>query len=201
MKHLLYILCISILISCSSNQKRPLLGDSEFQRTINAEFKDASTSPLKAKDLKNFTTLDFFDIDSTFIVTATLKRTPETSFFNMKTTTDRLTEERVFGVLSFELKGKPFTLKVYQGKELMKKEEYKDYLFLPFLDHTNGESTYGGGRYLDLRIPETDTIVLDFNSAYNPYCAYNDKYSCPIPPRENYLDLEVTAGVKAFKKD
>jgi uncharacterized protein (DUF1684 family) len=71
-------------------------------------------------------------------------------------------------------------------------------LFLPFLDNTNGDTTYGGGRYIDLRIPEGDTIEIDFNKAYNPYCAYNSRYSCPIVPRENYLDTNIEAGVKKF---
>ena len=100
--------------------------------------------------------------------------------WKMKTTTDRVSDERVYGVLSFELNGKAFELNVYQGKELMNSEKYKDYLFLPFLDNTNGEGSYSGGRYIDLRIPEGDTMIIDFNTAYNPYCAYNELFSCPI---------------------
>ena len=70
-------------------------------------------------------------------------------------------------------------------------------LFLHFTDKTNGSETYGGGRFLDLRIPEGNTLVLDFNKAYNPYCAYNNGYSCPIPPKENKLKVAVRAGVMA----
>ena len=76
-----------------------------------------------------------------------------------------------------------------------------NYLFLPFLDGTNGEGSYAGGRYIDLRIPEGDRMEIDFNSAYNPYCDYNEKYSCPIVPRANYLPIQIVAGVKAYKKD
>jgi uncharacterized protein (DUF1684 family) len=89
---------------------------------------------------------------------------------------------------------------VYQGEEALQKEDGSNYLFLPFMDDTNGSSTYAGGRYIDLTIPEGDTLQIDFNSAYNPYCAYNENYSCPIVPRENYIATEVEAGVKAFKK-
>jgi len=78
---------------------------------------------------------------------------------------------------------------------------WEDYLFLPFLDDTNGNTTYGGGRYVDLRIPKNDTITIDFNTAYSPYCAYNENYSCPIVPRENYLDIKVKAGVMSFESD
>ena len=81
----------------------------------------------------------------------------------------------------------------------MENPDYFDYLFLPFLDLTNGKTTYSGGRYIDLRIPEGDTIIIDFNKAFNPYCAYSHHYSCPVVPSENYLDFEVRAGVKKFK--
>ena len=79
----------------------------------------------------------------------------------------------------------------------MKQLEYKDYLFLPFTDLTNGTVTYGGGRYIGLRIPKSgNKIIIDFNQAYNPFCAYSGNYSCPIVPEENNLDVQVKAGVK-----
>ena len=190
---------LSVLSSCAQ-EKKPVLVETEWQKEMNANFKDASESPLKEKDLRHFTGLEFFPFDSTCVVKAKLKRTPDSKWFKMKTTTSRVSKERVYGVLEFELKGKTFTLNVYQGKELMKEEGYEDYLFLPFLDDTNGEESYGGGRYIDCRIPEADTIEIDFNKAYNPYCAYNENYSFPIVPRENYLAIEVKAGVKVFKK-
>ena len=90
-------------------------------------------------------------------------------------------------------------MNVYQNQELIKQEGFENYLFLPFSDETNGIESYGGGRYIDLRIPESNKLIIDFNSAYNPYCAYNDKYSCPIVPRENYLRTRIEAGVKKFK--
>ena len=75
---------------------------------------------------------------------------------------------------------------------------YKDHYFLPFKDNTNGGESYGGGRYIDLIIEDLKSEVqVNFNVAYNPYCAYNDKYSCPIVPSENYIDIEINAGVKA----
>ncbi|WP_425076938.1 DUF1684 domain-containing protein [Psychroserpens sp. S379A] len=199
MKYVISLLILVLLLSCN-DEKQPILGDTDYQRKVNAEFKDASKSPLKDKDRKHFTGLDFFKFDSTYVVTAHLKATPNTEWFDMKTTTSRVSPERIYGVLTFELKGQTFTLNVYQGKDTMKQEGFEDYLFLPFLDDTNGDESYGGGRYIDLRIPEGDTIEIDFNKAYNPYCAYNEKYSCPIVPRANYLALRIEAGVKAFKK-
>lgn len=185
----------------SCGQKKPAsIGDTDFQRELNDEYKDASKSPLKPRDLRDFNGLDFFKFDSSYVATARFKRALDESSFKMKTTTDRTEDYLKYGELSFELKGKSYLLNVYQGQELMKKEGYADYLFLPFLDDTNGNETYSGGRYIDLRIPKGDTIVIDFNTAYNPYCAYNEKYSCPIVPEANYLGLKVKAGVKVFKK-
>lgn len=193
-----FLIALLFLSGCTQN-KESLKGESEWQRQKNAVFKDASRSPLKPKDLKSFNGLEFFKVDSTFIIDATLQRTPNSDWFNMKTTDDRLSKERVYGILKFKLKNKDYTLSVYQGEENMQTEGYEDYLFLPFLDDTNGDSTYGGGRYIDLRIPEGDTIQLNFNEAYNPLCVYNEKYSCPLVPRNNYLNLKVTAGMKNFK--
>ncbi|TBN06739.1 DUF1684 domain-containing protein [Hyunsoonleella flava] len=192
------ILALVFTATSCTQKKRPLKGETTFQKELNAFYKDASTSPLKKKDLKTFEGLDFFKYDSSYVVTAKLKRTPDSEWFNMKTTTQRVSEERVYGILYFELHGKQHQLNIYQGKDAV--VEGDDYLFLPFLDETNGLESYGGGRYIDANIPEGDSIIIDFNSAYNPYCAYNDKYSCPIVPRENYLKTRVEAGVKAFEK-
>lgn len=167
---------------------------------MNADFKDATKSPLKDKDRKKFKGLDFFKFDSTYVVKAAFVRTPEERVFKMKTTTDRLPEYVKYGILTFELDGKSYQLNVYQNQNLINKPGFENYLFLPFLDNTNGDSSYGGGRYIEMRIPESESVIIDFNTAYNPYCAYNEKYSCPIVPRENYLDLDIRAGVKAFKK-
>ena len=199
MKYLLNVLFIVSILSCAQ-EKEQLKGDTDWQRKMNADFKDATKSPLKDSDRKVFSSLDFFEFNEAFIVTATLQKTSESDWFEMKTTTSRLSKERIYGVLTFKLKGTQYRLNVYQGAENMTTKDYEDYLFLPFLDLTNGEDTYGGGRYIDLRIPNGSNIEIDFNKAYNPLCAYNKKYSCPIVPRVNYLDTRVEAGVKAFVK-
>jgi hypothetical protein len=198
-KHFILFSIFLAILSCNQG-KEPIPGDTEFQKEINAEYKDASTSPLKDKDRKNFKGLEFFKVDSSFVVRAKFVRTPDETPFEMKTTTDRLPVYVKYGVITFNLKGNEHQLNVYQNQDANKKEGFEDYLFLPFLDDTNGEESYGGGRYIDLKIPEGDELVIDFNKAYNPYCAYNEKYSCPIVPRENYLALKVEAGVKVFKK-
>ena len=187
------VFCFFLVLFNCKEGKRFSTTESEFQTSLNALFKDASRSPLKPEDIKTFEGLSFFAIDSSFVVVSKLKRTNTNDFFEMKTSTTRLSKERVFGILSFTIKGLNYSLKVYQSESSVL--ESSDYLFLPYLDATNGITTYGGGRYLDLKIPEGDSIWLDFNKSYNPYCVYNERYSCPIVPRENLLPIKVDAGV------
>ncbi|MDO1513968.1 DUF1684 domain-containing protein [Maribacter confluentis] len=213
MKHFFTFLIIAVLCSCrqekkyhdeqmvvvESVQSDKLMDILKFQQKLNAEFKDPDTSPLPDRFRADFETLDFFEADTTFVIEADFIRTPEALPFSMPTTTDRISTEVLYGIAKFNLKGKVYELEVYQTPELIAQEKYKDYLFLPFTDATNGKETYGGGRYLDLRIPKGNKIVLDFNKAYNPYCAYNKKYSCPLVPSVNHLDVAITVGVKAFE--
>lgn len=200
MKALYSILLGFLVLNSCTQGKQPIQGDTEFQRELNAAFKDASKSPLKDKDRREFKGLDFFEFDSTYVVQAAFNRTEDEQPFKMKTTTDRLATYVKYGEVTFTLNNGSFQLNVYQDQELLNEEGFEDYLFLPFLDDTNGEGTYGAGRYIDLKIPAENQMTIDFNTAYNPYCAYNEKYSCPIVPRENYVDIEVRAGVKDYKK-
>ena len=199
-RFLLVLFSLLLILNCE-NKKRYDKSFTPFQKEMNEFFKDASISPLKEKDLKIFEGLDFFDFDSSYVVNAALTRTPEEKSFKMKTTTDRLPEYIKYGIVTFDLFNKSYNLNIYRNLDIIDREGYEDYLFLPFLDNTNGDESYGGGRYIDLDVTEEDNLVIDFNSAYNPYCTYNEKYSCPIVPRENYLSIKIKAGVKNFKKN
>lgn len=170
----------------------------EFQEELNRDYADSTKSPLTESDLKVFKELDFFPINEKFIVKAKFIRTKREKVFKMKTSTSRLPEYKKYGELHFVIDGNPYKLNVYQNMDLLKKKEYKDYLFLPFSDLTNGKESYIGGRYVDMKIQDSKEWIIDFNKAYNPYCAYNHKYSCPIVPLENDLDVAVLAGVKKF---
>ncbi|MFT6867821.1 MAG: hypothetical protein ACJA08_002665 [Cyclobacteriaceae bacterium] len=172
----------------------------KWQQELNESYADPEESPLEKKELKKFKSLDFFPIEENYQVVAAFMRTPNEIPFNMPTSTERLPIYVKYGIAIFTLNGKEIELAVFQNDALTLKEEYKDYLFLPFTDETNGLASYGGGRYLDIRIPEGDTLIIDFNKAYNPYCAYSGRYSCPIPPRENVIALEIKAGVLAWKE-
>ena len=170
----------------------------QFQKKMNEHYADSTKSPLKKKDLAVFQALEFFPISEKYFVTATFKRTKKEKPIEMKTTTSRRPLYVKYGELHFEIDGIPCQLNVYQNVEFSKKPGYKNSLFLPFTDYTSGVESYGGGRYIDLEIQKGNTWTIDFNQAYNPYCAYNEKYSCPIPPAENDLKVEVKAGVKKY---
>ena len=172
----------------------------DFQYEMNVEFANEEESPLTEEGINNFTELDFFTIDSTYKVIAKFELEKNPRLFEMPTTTERKPIYQTFGMATFELEGKELKLHIYQNQDLIKKPEYTNHLFIPFTDQTNGSESYGGGRYIDVEIPEGDSIVIDFNRSYNPYCAYNDKYSCPIPPKENDLVIEIKAGIKAYGK-
>lgn len=153
-------------------------------------------SPLSAESIATFGGLNYFEPDSSFFTIGRLHRMEIPESFEMETSTDRRPEYNKFGFIVFSLHEQLCTLWVYRNDEIASKSGYEKYLFLPFTDLTNGDSTYGGGRYLDLEIPDGDFLVIDFNQSYNPYCAYNDRYSCPIPPPENHLELKILAGEK-----
>lgn len=200
MKKLIFLMMLILSASMLAQNSSAVEDIIDFQKHLNSEFADPEESPLTPEDLKKFKELEFFDIDTAYVIEAEFVRTPYESPFAMPTSTDRMPIYVKYGEAYFELEGQSFKLNVYQNQELITKAEYADYLFIPFTDKTNGEASYGGGRYLDMRIPNGNRITLNFNKAYNPYCAYSGRYSCPIPPSENDLSIAVPVGVKAYKK-
>lgn len=169
----------------------------DFQKEMNRHYADTAESPLLAEDLAEFTALEFFEITPAFNVMADFTRMVSEPF-EMQTSTDRKPIYEKWGEAKFTLDGKDCTLSLFQSHSSREDSVWKHYLFLPFTDLTSGNDTYGGGRFIDVLMPDSGKVRIDFNQAYNPYCAYNHKYSCPIPPEENFLDLRVTAGVKAW---
>lgn len=201
MKKVYFTILASMLLSYTTCLKAQDVGQNaaEFQKELNEQYSDPEESPLKGK-AKRFKGHDFFEIDSALCVEARFVKSLNALPFRMKTTTNRRPTYEKYGEAQFVLYGKELRLSIYQNHELRETAEYKNYLFLPFTDLTNGDESYGGGRFIDLEIPTGNTITIDFNKAYNPYCAYNKDYSCPIPPAENDLPILVRAGVKKPKK-
>lgn len=153
---------------------------------------------VKSKDKKHFR---FFAPTEHYKVIAVFEKTEGNAWAFMETSGTIKEMYRVYGVLHFIINDTAVQLNIYQSKDLMQSAQYKDYLFLPFTDVTSGEATYASGRYLDLTISniKNNSVVLDFNKAYNPYCAYvSGVYNCPIPPPQNRLPVAINAGEMAF---
>ncbi|QHL88632.1 TonB family protein [Nibribacter ruber] len=164
-------------------------------------FKYGEKSPLTPEAKDTFQALEYFPVKEAYRVKAKFVRTANEGVFKMPTTGARTPEYVKYGELHFNLNGQKLQLNAYQNQELMKQVQYANYLFIPFTDATTGQETYATGRYLDFSIPMgADSVWVDFNKAYNPYCAYSDGYSCPIPPKENKLPVRIEAGVKNYGK-
>lgn len=170
-----------------------------------ADFLKNANSPLKKEDfeyLRFFEPNEKFKVACEFVAVKKRKKSREKPL-EIPTSSGQTATYTKFGELRFEIDGKPYKLTVYQSLSARRMPQYRDYLFIPFKDLTNGKESYGGGRYLDLRMKqiEGDKIYLDFNKAYNPYCAFSAGYSCPIPPKENHLKVAIEAGEQAFAKE
>lgn len=147
--------------------------------------------------------LQFYPPNEKYCIHAQFEKVKNGKWFSMETSGNSKQVYRVYGTIHFTINDTIIRLNIYQSQRLMNMAEHKDHLFLPFTDLTSGEDTYEGGRYIDLVITDinNNTVTIDFNKAYNPYCAYvSDKYNCPIPPRENDLPVAILAGEKKLKK-
>jgi len=195
-----FLACLICNTSIAQNDDLAIEKIKEYRENTRLEFLDPEETPLEKKDLKKFTDLDYFPIDLKYRVRANFKEHSAKKFFKMKTTTERSLEYIRFAELTFEIDGQKYSLQAYQNEDLLQNPAFSDYLFIPFNDDTNGLESYGGGRYIDFKIPDSAEVFLDFNLAYNPSCCYNRKFSCPIPPQENYLPIQIKAGAKDFGK-
>ncbi len=200
MKNLLLLLAVCLIIPSMSFAQRNAKTAAEFQAELNEDYKDPKKSPLPKDEIADFKGLNFFPVDNKYRIEAQFVRLDGTITLEMPTTKGRKALYDIYALAIFELEGNKYMLRIYQSHRLRDDKEYKDYLFLPFTDLTNGEGSYGGGRYMDVQVPRGNTIILDFNKSYNPYCAYSDNYSCPIPPKENHIDVAIHAGVMAPEK-
>lgn len=182
------------------NHSRYINSIQKDRKLKDAEMLTGDHSPIPDEEKATFSKLKYYRPKVSFRKEASFKRYDQATRFLMKTTTERLPEYSIYGIVSFKHKGKNITLNVYQNIELVKKPGYEKHLFIPFNDRTNGIETYGGGRFLDITENGAEALIIDFNKAYNPYCAYNHKYSCPIPPEENDLKIKIKAGEKIWHK-
>jgi uncharacterized protein (DUF1684 family) len=154
-------------------------------------------SPLTEEQKKNFKELDFFTIDPNFKVRAKMVELEEKKMVELPMTDGSVEKYLKHSFAEFTLNGSPQKLLLLQSL----KESDKRNFFLAFADETSGQETYGGGRYINLRQDGKNSITIDFNMAYNPYCAYNPDFACPLPPKENILQISIPVGEKDYKKE
>lgn len=200
MKKIWFLFFIALLfVGCSAFQDEYVLSIEKERQAKDSIFLLEAESPFNKDQILEFKGLKYFPVDAQYKIEARLQVLDSLSIVQLKTSTDRLPDYRIYGYVYFDLEEKSHKLTAFKSVALQNDTLYSDLLFLPFTDNNSSNLTYGGGRYIDFKIPEGETFLLDFNKAYNPYCAYNHKWSCVIPPLENSLQIAINAGEKNYK--
>ncbi|GAA4004071.1 DUF1684 domain-containing protein [Hymenobacter fastidiosus] len=196
------LLAVGLLVVFGYFLQEFVLGDNQFAAGINKirkekndSFRRARNSPLTAEQRDQFDSLRYFQPRKDYVVNAKLERFGKPEEVQIPLTDGKTEAYLRWGRATFEVAKVPQQLVV-----LLKLDEKDGKLFVPFTDKTNGFDTYGGGRYLDIALPKDgeNEVTLDFNQAYNPFCAYAPSFACPVPPAENRLTVAVQAGEKTF---
>ena len=200
LKKIALALAIIGIIFYSLNDAKPnnstyLAQLNKFRRDKNQSFRQSENSPLETAQKTQFDSLKYYPGDPGLIPHADIARNQKPDTILLQTTDNKAEKYLNWGTVKFNLNDSPQQLRLY-----LKADGRDSTLFIPFTDLTNGHETYGGGRYLDAPVPKLNEseIQLDFNRAYNPYCAYNNAYSCPVPPAENRLQVAIPVGEKSF---
>ncbi len=162
----------------------------DYRRQKDLFFQRDPHSPLTPEQKRDFKGMQYFPENPALALELEIQEFEVQETIQMQTSTGDLRTFTRFGQIEFTVEGQPAHLTVYQSEHGF---------FLPFVDALAGSETYGAGRYLDPETLPNGKLDVDFNLAYNPYCAYNDRYSCPLPPAENRLSLAIRAGEKSFK--
>jgi uncharacterized protein (DUF1684 family) len=190
MKHSFAILLLIVLAAC--NSKSDYINSIEREHVRRqAVFMNPEQSPLDTSEIPKFKGLQFFPANEAFKTTATITWLPQINYVNIPQSGGDVVPYMQTAVVDFTIDNKPFQLPAYQTEQM----KQSHLLFIPFTDLTNGTETYNGGRYIDL--PYVDThkeFIIDFNLSYIPYCAHTPRYSCPVVPKANHLDIAITAG-------
>ena len=207
MKRTFFLILILLSFALTAPAQESFYGTSDvkyFREERDKEFRVRASSPLLYEDFIKFQGLNYYAIDEKFKVKAKFTKTPDEKYFLMPTSSGRTAKYLKVGVLTFKIGDQELTLAAYQNEKVETdtkwREKYGGAYFVPFKDLTNGKETYSGGRYIYLKIPEGNETILDFNLTFNPSCAYGSaEYSCPIPPKENFLQAEIKAGEKIYE--
>ncbi|PIY30533.1 MAG: hypothetical protein COZ08_12365 [Bacteroidetes bacterium CG_4_10_14_3_um_filter_42_6] len=156
-------------------------------------------SPFSKEERSSFHGFQYFEPDLLYRIWAEIQVDTSSPPFELATNTSRRPIYRVYGKLAFTVHDTLCELTAYQNMESIDHPDYGKQLFVPFRDRTNGIQSYEAGRYLDVPVPDSTHFMLDFNDAYNPYCAYAQRWSCPLVPFENQLPVNIRAGEKKYK--
>jgi uncharacterized protein len=200
--NILYIFLFISKIAFSQNK----LTDEDYNTVIEQHrekyittFLTNPKSPIKKEDIGY---VHFFKPKQDYNIEATVTKAENEQPFDLATSSGKTKQFIKYGYLKFTIDKKEIQLAVYQNFTLINNPLYKDFLFLPFKDLSNGETTYGGGRYIDLKATDiiNGKLWIDFNKAYNPYCAFALGYNCPVPPKENHLKIKIEVGEQNFGK-
>jgi len=181
------------------DEKDPQLAWRDFRRTRDTLLKQHPQSPLNKGQRESFKNLEYFPYSSNLRLVGMVRPVPEPKTYSIELPAEGVLRFSQIATIHFDLAGKSSQLILYWI------EGYGGGLFLPFRDATNGADTFGGGRYLYDSIKGADlgagseTILLEFNFAYNPSCAYNDRWVCPLAPPDNWLPKPINAGERTFK--
>ena len=173
----------------------------EHRKKRDEELRTEEKSPIPTDYKEQFNGLRYFEPDNSYSVTAEFIRIKKPKPVWFATSDGKEKEYMRFAQIKFMLLGKQYILTAYYSEKIRAQEGMSKHIFVPFKDLTNLIETYGGGRYLDLTEPEDNILQVDFNRAYNPYCAYSDGYSCPKVPNENYLEVKIPVGEKNLYTD
>lgn len=192
-----FILLMVLLAGCRAQAQSYREDIEAYRRQYIKDLLAEPRHPVQPSQVKG---ISFFAADQKYCVDAVFTETPGSVPFLIPTHSGKFKPFREYGKLTFTIDGVPLQLHAYQAMDPVHGTAHADDLFVPFKDKTNYETTYGGGRYLDLLVGDIKDgkIKLDFNKCYNPYCAYANGFSCPVPPMENYLQVEIKAGEKDF---
>ena len=201
MKQLFFLVLLGLLFPKHTLQAQSKAYKKEIKqhrKSYKANFLKNENGPLDKKEVK---TLRFFKPDPDAKVLAQFQKLEGEEPFEMATVTGATQPYIKYGILKFKYKGQVTELILYRNLRYARMPGFRDLLFLPFKDRTNGGETYGGGRYLNLKTSDIKDgkVVVDFNKSYNPYCVYKEGYICPIPPVENHLAITIQAGEKLPK--
>lgn len=190
------IISVYYAFSRKENSEAYVTRIQQLRKEKDHNMRTASDSPFANDSTQEFKGLNYFPVDAAYRIQARLTPIEDKKAVSLPTSDGKQKNYLEYAYAEFEMQGQQNKLIIF---EIMDMGPYRGTLFLAFADQTSAKETYGAGRYLDIKkVPGSTSITLDFNEAYNPYCAYNDNYSCPFPPPENILNIRIEAGEKIY---